>query len=196
MVGDSIDPRWAHVDQSWRCVDCGEIHEGIFDLSFFAPGAWDGSEPYAENSALDTDGDFLSEDFCVVGGEHFFVRCVFELPLVGREGRFGFGVWSSLSRDNFSTYVDGFDAGMQADLGPWFGWFSNRLPGYPDTFGLKAHVQPKDGRQRPKLSLIQESADHPLGIEQREGITFDRLFELYTIYGHGPSSGRTPGIEN
>ena len=28
-------------------------------------------------------------------------------------------------------------------------------------------------------------ADHPLAVEQREGITIDRLAEILTLYGHG-----------
>ena len=192
MIGDKPDPRWERFSANWTCANCEEPHQGIFDLAFFAPAAWPGEALYEENRELRTEGNFLSEDFCVVGGEHYFVRCVFELPLVGTDGRFGFGVWSTLSRENFDIYVDGFDEGMQGHLGPWFGWFSNRLPGYPDTFGLKVYVQPNDRRHRPKLSLIRESVGHPLADEQRTGITFDRLRELYAIYGHDPLE--EPGV--
>ncbi len=116
-------------------------------------------------------------------GEHFFVRCVLLVPIVAASGdRFGFGVWSTLSKQNFTLYVDTFDGGEQGGLGPWFGWFSNRLKGYPDTLNLKCRVMPRDGRERPLVEL--EPTAHPLAVEQRDGITFDRLLEIYALNGH------------
>jgi len=83
---------------SWTCAQCGADHEGMFDLAADAPVHWDGAEVYEPNGALRRDGDFLSEDFCVLGGEHFFVRCVFDIPVHGMAEKFGLGVWSTLSR--------------------------------------------------------------------------------------------------
>src|SRR5262249_38464044 len=73
-------------------------------------------------------------------------------------------------------------AGTKANLGLGSGWFSNRLRGYPDTFNLKCQVHPRSGRRRPYIQL--EPIDHPLVREQRNGITFDRLLEIYAIHGH------------
>ena len=70
----------------------------------------------------------------------------------------------------------------RSSLRNWFGWFSNRLNGYPDTLNLKCQVRPRDGRQRPHIEL--ESTEHPLALEQRNGITFDRLLEIYAANGH------------
>jgi hypothetical protein len=67
-------------------------------------------------------------------------------------------------------------------LGPWFGWFSNRLKGYDDTLNLKCQVHPRPGRQRPWIEL--EPTDHPLAVEQRRGMTLDRLLEIYALNGH------------
>jgi hypothetical protein len=123
------------------------------------------------------------EDFCVLDGQHFFVRAVLELPITGGgEQRFGVGVWSTLSRESFIRYIETFDSGEQDGLGPWFGWFSNRLKGYPDTLNLKCRVHPVSGRQRPRVEL--EATPHPLALEQKSGISFDRLLELYAINGH------------
>ena len=134
--------------------------------------------------------NILTEDFCVLDGEPFFVRCVLELPIAGvAEKRFGFGVWSSLSKDNFDLYVKTFNKGKQGSLGPWFGWFSNHLLGYPETLSLKCHVHPRDGRVRPWIEL--EQTEHPLAIEQHQGITFDRILELYALSGHDLRSALT-----
>ena len=180
----SDDPRWRRLhDNTWVCPCCGERHGGLFDIAMQRPGACDAEQPVQPNGALDPAGNFLSEDFCVVDGEHFFVRCLLQLPLVGApDGYFGWGCWSSLARDNFDLYVETFDSDDQGALGPWFGWFSNTLPGYPETFALKCQVHPQDNRQRPLIEL--EPSDHPLSQEQQHGITLDRILELYALTGH------------
>ena len=178
------DPRWRRLhDRPWVCPSCGATHVGTFDLAYAKPHAWPGSEEYGPNSAASTSTHFLSEDFCVLNDEHYFVRCILELSILGADNEcFAFGTWSTLSKKNFALYTETFDSGDQGELGPWFGWFSNRLRGYPDTFNLKCQVHPRSGRRRPYIQL--EPIDHPLVREQRNGITFDRLLEIYAIHGH------------
>ncbi len=125
----------------------------------------------------------LTEDFCILNDEQFFVRSVLRLPVIGSDGQsFGYGVWATLSRKNFEIYIDTLDSGEQQGLGPWFGWFSNRLNGYPETLNLKAQIHAQGGHVRPLIEL--EPTDHPLAVEQRVGITFDRLLEIYALNGH------------
>jgi hypothetical protein len=131
---------------------------------------------------------FLSEDFCVLNGRYFFVRCVLQLPLVGGDGaKFGYGVWASVSMQNFGLYVDRFDGGDYEGLGPWFGRLANRLKGYPETLNMKCRVRPQSGRKRPLIEL--EPVDHPLVAEQRDGVSFERLGQIYSDYGHSPEVG-------
>ena len=169
----------------WLCAACGTSHVGLFALACFAPDAWTGAEDYVPNHALRLDGDFLSEDFCVLRGEHFFVRASFEIPIHGMGEKFSFGVWATLSRDNFDIYLDAFDDGIYSDMGPWFGWFSNDLKVFGSTINLKARVHPQLERQRPAVSLID--ADHPMAIAQGDGISPERALELYAFYGHRPA---------
>jgi hypothetical protein len=178
------DPRWLRLhDREWICPNCGLKHAGLFDLALGKPEQWPGPEEYRPNSEARGARNILTEDFCVLDGEHYFVRCVLELPIIGvPEQRFGFGTWSTLSRKNFDIYVETFDTGEQAHLGPWFGWFSNRLLGYPDTLNLKCQVRPRDGRLRPLIGL--EPTGHPIANDQADGITFDRILELYALSGH------------
>jgi hypothetical protein len=166
----------------WDCASCGIAHKGMFHLSAFAPYFWEGLEEYEPNGAIRFDGDFLSEDFCVVGGEHFFVRCVFEIPVHGLAEKFGFGIWSTLSRANFQIYLDAFDNGMYANRGPWTGWFSHRLISFEDTLNQGCWVHPRLDRQRPVITLANE--EHELARAQEEGITPERVLELYAAYGH------------
>lgn len=168
--------------KSWRCATCDEKHHGAFHLSAFAPYVWSGSEDYEPNHALRMAGDFLSEDFCVIGGEHFFVRSVLDIPVHGLEAGFGFGIWSTLARTNFDKYVDGFDHSDYSDFGPWYGYFSNLIQGFGDVLNEPNWVHPQLDRQRPKIAIMDE--DHPLAIAQRDGISPERVLEIYAAYGH------------
>jgi hypothetical protein len=174
------DVRWLRLhNASWRCPSCGSHHGGIFDLAYDKPDFWQVQEGQKPNSEVrHSSSNVLTEDFCILDGHHFFVRCVLQLLITGALNQyFGYGVWATLSEKNFNLYVDTFDTGEQGHLGPWFGWFSNRLQGYPDTLNLKCKVHPRPGRQRPYVEL--EPTTHPLVLEQREGITFDRLLEIW-----------------
>lgn len=169
---------------SWPCAGCGKGHEGGIALAAFAPDPWRGAELYEENAALRFDGDFLSEDFCVLDGKYFMVRACVEIPVHGLEATFSFGVWSTLSRANFDKYLTGFDDGAYPDMGPWGGWLCNQLETYIGTDPLGVWVVPQANRQRPQL-YVQDD-DHPLAIAQDQGISPERALELYAFYGHRP----------
>lgn len=180
------DPRWKRVhDRHWTCPNCHAVHIGLFDMACGKPDAWPGpADDKLPNSTVLDSVNFLSEDFCILNDEHFFVRAVLEIPLIGAPAGicFAYGIWSTLSRKNFEIYVDRFDAGEFDGVGPWFGWFSNALRNYPNTLNLQCQVRPRSNHQRPWIEL--ESTDHPLVVEQREGITLDRLLEIYAFFGH------------
>ena len=186
------DPRWQRLhDREWMCPCCGENHGGLFDLVVPKPDIWqDGTETIPSSEGrYPTTG--LTDDLCVVDGEFFFVRVVLHLPIIGApESHFAFGAWSSLSRENFDLYYETYDDEKQDHLGPWFGWFSNRLKGYPDTLSMKCQVYPQNNGQRPSIEL--EPSDHPLALEQQNGITLDRILELYAESGHDLRDALSP----
>jgi len=69
---------------------------------------------------------------------------------------------------------------------PYFGWFSTSLPGYPETLNLKTNVYTRPVGQRPLIKL--EPTDHPLAVEQQEGITMARVQEIVEIVVHDGAS--------
>jgi hypothetical protein len=178
------DPRWVRLnEEGLMCSSCRALHKGLLDLGADRPSVGIDNIEIESNQVLRLDGTFLSEDFCVVDGKNFMIRTVLELPVLGADDvDFGYGVWSSLSRENFDRYVETFNAGDQEQLQPMFSWFMTRLHGYPDTFALKSRIHPRNGRQRP-LVEIQE-CDNPLYVEQREGVSFDRILDIYAMNGH------------
>jgi hypothetical protein len=64
---------------------------------------------------------------------------------------------------------------------PYFGWLSTPVPGYPDTVNLKTRAHSSLGN-RPFIEL--ESTNHPLAVEQRDGITMQRVFEIAEYIEH------------
>lgn len=109
-------------------------------------------------------------------GGNYFVLGLLSLPIHDREEMLSWGVWSTLSRDNFQRYKRSYAGKRQASLGPMFGWLSTSLPGFPESYNLKCMVHPQDGGLRPSIEL--EPTDHPLAVAQREGIDVDRAIEL------------------
>ncbi len=118
----------------------------------------------------------LSSDTCIVDDEHFFIRGCLEISVLGETDPFVWGVWVSLSRASFDRFVACFEDQKRSHIGPFFGWLSAALPGYPDTENLKTHAHLRDGGIRPYIEL--EPTDHPLAVEQRDGITADRVAEI------------------
>ena len=155
----------------YTCATCNEVHEGLPDVGYQAPvHFYDIPEDEREGRAR------LGSDLCVIDGEYFFVRALLLVPVPEIGSEFGWGVWSSLSEENFRRYSDLFDADDVAGEGPYFGWLSNVLPIYPETLNLKVKVHLQNNGQRPLLEL--EPTDHPLAVDQRDGIERERAIAM------------------
>ncbi|MEJ8646375.1 DUF2199 domain-containing protein [Streptomyces sp. MS1.HAVA.3] len=144
--------------------------------SAMAPDDWDPS--------FESDPDsMLSSDQCVIKGQHFFVRGLIEIPVIGCQDVFSWGVWVSLSRDNFARALEVWNTeGREAEK-PYFGWLSTELALYSEsTTNLKTNAHTRPVGKRPSIEL--EPTDHPLAVEQRTGITQDRVREIAVAVLH------------
>jgi hypothetical protein len=157
---------------AFRCSKCDKLHEGLPALAFDAP--WYYYTLAERDRAKKAE---LTSDTCVIERRHFFVRAVLEIPIVGERERLEWGVWGSLSEDNFERYTDPCAHSNQSRLGPLFSWFASRLPGYPDTSALRCNLIPGDGRLRPLVDFRPDE-DHPLAVDKKRGIHLDRAIEL------------------
>lgn len=155
----------------YKCTTCGEEHEGLPDLSFASPFYF-GTVPEGERTKRAT----LTDDTCVIDKEDFFVRVCLPIPIRGTQAEFVWGAWVSLSQTNFRRYVEMFKVDLPDGEGPYFGWFCNNLPGYPETLNLKTQVYLQKGGKRPLIKL--EPTDHPLSVHQREGIPLSDLMGI------------------
>ena len=124
----------------------------------------------------------LDSDTCIVDREHFFVRGCLEIPVHGETDAFSWGVWVSLSQAHFTEFKAYYDKPKRSHIGPFFGWLSAELPLYPSTENLKTRAHLRDDGIRPYIEL--EPTDHPLAVEQRNGISVDRVAEIYAFFMH------------
>ncbi len=162
----------------FKCTACDEWHDGMPGFGVDAPLFFHAisSEERAGRCVLDS-------NTCVIDAEYFFVRGCLEIPVRGEKEPFIRGNWVSLSKQRFDEFMSCFHLPKRAHVGPFFGWLSAELPLYPSTENLKTRVHLRDDDVRPYVEL--EPTDHPLAVEQRNGITVDRVAEIYAHYVHG-----------
>jgi len=159
---------------SYRCLVCGELHEGLPDIGLDKPDYW-WSVPEQER---DRRVVLYGSDACVIDDEDFFIRGVIEIPVHSYPENFGFGVWVSQKRENFYTYLDNFDSD---EIGPFFGWLSTNIDYFEvETLSLKTMAHFRGQNLRPRIEL--DSIDHPLAIAQRDGITLDKAWDIVHFY--------------
>ncbi|MEJ5125528.1 DUF2199 domain-containing protein [Comamonas sp. MYb21] len=163
------------------CASCGEVHQGMPSFGVLTPFSYDDISPN-ERAMRCT----LSTDTCTVDGRFFFVRACLEIPVQGEPEPFSWGVWVSLSAESYNQWLEFEFIDKRSHIGPFFGWLNTDLMPYPDTLNLKTRVHLRDDGIRPFIEL--EPTEHPLAIEQRQGISVDRVAELYAMVMHDPSS--------
>ncbi|MEV0676127.1 DUF2199 domain-containing protein [Actinosynnema sp. NPDC050436] len=161
----------------FHCSCCGRHHDELpFSYGTPAPAFWH------EGLAADA-GSALAAEQCVIGGEHFFVRARVVLPVVDADEDFEWGVWVSLSKAHFARASKLWVDPARVDEPPYFGWLSTELPVYePTTLNLKTEVHSQPIGTRPTVEL--EPTDHPLAVEQRTGITLDRVRAIAELLLH------------
>ncbi len=115
-------------------------------------------------------------------GEHHFIRGCLELPVIGSKEKLVFGVWVSLSEASIRRAAELWSAEVPDDEPPRYGWLSTRIHLYPGTLQLKAAVHFRGNGLRPLVEL--EPTDHPLALEQRQGISMERVQEIVAALMH------------
>ncbi|WP_371476699.1 DUF2199 domain-containing protein [Kitasatospora sp. NBC_00315] len=141
-------------DHHHTCACCAEHQDGP-PLSYGspAPAGWKARYSWRRDSGL-------TADQCVIKGRDFFVHGLIEIPVRDSGDTFSWGVWASLSEENFARTHDRWDYPARDQEPPYFGWLSTELPVYQhSTIQLKTHVHTRAVGQRPLIEL--EPTDHP-----------------------------------
>ncbi len=170
-------------DLGFTCSCCDARHPELpMNYTAEAPAVWD-------PAFADADDCLLSSDQCVIRARFYFVKGLVEIPVIGSDERFSWGVWVSLSRENFSQAADLWDTPGREFEEPYFGRLSTDLLAYsPTTLNLKTNLHTRPLGERPFVEL--EPTDHPLAVEQRTGITRDRVREIAAAVFHPTRDGR------
>jgi hypothetical protein len=163
------------MQHSWTCACCGKQQTGLpLDYAASAPAPWlslPEDDPERQAGRLDT-------DLCVLGGDRFLRACL-EIPVIGTDERFTWGVWVSPSHESAMRVLELWDAPeIDAHEPPRFGWLSTELSTVygVSTLNLRTHTHLRAGDQRPSVEL--EPTDHPLAVEQRQGMTVARVLDI------------------
>jgi hypothetical protein len=164
----------------FRCEGCGEWHEELpFSYHYTAPAYW--RPEFGRERGSD-----LTEDQCIIGDEHFFVRALIRIPVLDAGQDFEWGVWVSLSQENFWRMTELWTTEGREAEPAYFGWLSTELPTYAQsTLLLSTDVHSQPVGCRPLVEL--ERTEHPLAIEQREGTTLTHVRKLAEQLLHEPA---------
>lgn len=164
----------------FTCRTCGEQHPE-------PPRVWgaDAPAPYYGLSASDRQRAELTSEVCILdvsGRKHHFVRGRLEIPVFGEKEPFAWLVWASLSEASFQRTVELWDTEGREAEPPMFGWLSDHLPYSVPTLNLKTRVHTRPVGLRPFVEL--EPTEHPLAVEQQEGIRRERVLEIAEFFMH------------
>ena len=153
----------------YRCSSCGELHDDLPDLALHKPDQWFDVPEDERHARVE-----LTSDTCIIDNKDFFIRGIIEIPIIDYPRSFGLGVWVSQKQENFRTYLDNFES---SEIGPFFGWLCNRITYYEEeTLLLKTMAHFRGDGLRPWIEL--EPTDHPLAVDQRNGITLQTAWDI------------------
>lgn len=163
----------------YLCTGCGQWHDEL-------PFAYHGPPPTLESR----DGPrrwIVENELCEHGAKHWFIHGRLVVPVLDADEDFTWGAWVSLSQASAERSQElWFTEGRESEP-PFFGWVMTALPYEPTTMLLKAMVHTQPVGERPLIEL--EPTDHPLAVEQREGVTLERVREIASAILHPQPPG-------
>jgi hypothetical protein len=166
------------MDYRWTCSCCGTTFDTLpMDYAHRAPDAW-----VALSEAERSTRAKLDSNLCAIDQREFYVRGCIEVPVPECDDIFAWGVWASVPKESFWYILDKWTAEIPADEPPIPGRLCNRINAYPDSTDLRCSVHLRSNNLRPRFVL--EPTDHPLAIEQRDGITLERVKQIFAEWGH------------
>ena len=121
-------------ESSSSCSSCGQVHAGV-PRSFAA----DYPHPYATLSADARElRAVVGSDQCIIDGQEFFIWGCLEIPIIGTDEVFVWGLWARINEPAFDEISDHWETeGREALIGFYSGRLANALSIYPNTLNLR-----------------------------------------------------------
>jgi hypothetical protein len=163
----------------YRCRTCGKTHAGV-PFSFAA----DFPDMYANLAKEARDARVvIGSDQCIVDSQWFFVRGTLEIPIIGNDEPFVWGVWASVLEETYEEISECWELkDREKCRGPFKGRLANSLSIYSETLNLKIRIVLQPVGIRPVFIL--EDTDHPLAVEQHTGITEQAAVKIVSLLLH------------
>lgn len=131
----------------------------------------------------------IASDQCVVDSQWFSLRGLAEIPILGSDQPFLWGVWASVREQVYDEISDSWElVGREKTHGPYAGRLANSLPIYPETLNLKLKIILRPTGVRPLFVFADD--EHSLAKQQKCGISQAQAVELASFLLH--SEGRPP----
>ena len=161
------------------CHVRGEHHTEL-PLSYRipAPADWLALSPAQRQSRA-----VLSSDQCIIDNKSFFLAGNIDIPIVGEAEAFTWTLWISVTEKDFNRVSELWEKEVRETEPPFWGRLRTSLPCYPPTLNLKTHIHTRPVGERPFVQL--ERTDHPLAVEQRQGMSRRRVQEIAELLLHG-----------
>jgi hypothetical protein len=166
------------VSGGFDCTVCGERHEQLpLSYSVKAPLAA-AAIPIEELEQR----VMFTPDQCIIDGRDFYLRGRILVPVIGIDEPFVWGVWVEVSPKNFVRTNEMWTVEGRESEPPFPGWLNTQMPLFGDTINVEVNVQTQPLGRRPHFTLTD--SEHPLAIEQREGISMRRVEQIAEIMMH------------
>src|SRR5579862_9023981 len=172
------------MNEGFKCGICGKWHDKLpMSYSVKVPSA----VPAIDDSELESRVVFTL-DQCVIDKRAFYVRGRIPVPVLGRREPFIWGVWAQVGEPDFLRAHAVWKKEGREKEPPFCGWLNTPIPLYPNTLNLELRIITQVVGRRPHFEIVDSA--HPLGIEQRKGISMERVREIAEAFIHPRSSSK------
>jgi|KBSMisStandDraft_5_1062788.scaffolds.fasta_scaffold1064158_1 hypothetical protein len=165
------------VHSGFACSECGQWHELPLQYSFKAPFAIT-SIPLEDREQRVV----ITPDQCVIDNRDFYLRGRILIPIHGLNDPFVFGVWAEVGPREFIRANELWNTPGRENEPPFTGWLNSEIFLFGDTLNLEVSVRTQPIGNRPQFTIFNQL--HPLAIEQRNGITLERVREIAEMVIH------------
>jgi hypothetical protein len=161
----------------FACTVCGQRHELPLQYSVNAPQAVLAVPPEERDQRI-----VMTPDQCVIDGKDFYIRGRILLPIRDVAEPFVWGVWAEISPKSFLRANEFWHTPGRENEPAFPGWLNSDIFVFGNTINLEVEIHTQPVGQRPQFTL--SDLNHPLAIEQRDGITLERAEEIAEMILH------------